>query len=88
MATSRIHVALPDQLIEGMDQLVGPRGRSAFLAELIEQELRRKSLMAFLASEEPGWHDQDHPDLAEVGTAQWVRNLRQESERRAQAAEE
>jgi hypothetical protein len=78
MATLRIHIVLPAQLAKEIDALAGPRGRSAFLVELAEKEVRRRKLLAFLASDEPAWRDADHPDIVEQGTAAWVHNLRRE----------
>jgi hypothetical protein len=51
-----------------------------FIEQIPDDERRRKELLlAFLASEEPVWRDEDHPDLAAVGTYAWVRALRAES---------
>jgi len=61
-----------------IDELVGPRGRSAFLVETAAKEIKRRKLLAFLESEEPVWRDEGHRDLAEMGTVEWVRSLRNE----------
>ena len=65
-----------------IDALVGPRGRSAFLLETARQEVQRRKLLRFLESEHPVWSAEDHPELA-GGTSEWVRQLRQQSEKRA-----
>jgi len=78
MATQRAHIVLPAELVKAIDELVGPRGRSAFLVETAEKEIRRRKLLEFLGSDEPAWRDKDHPDLAKLGTAEWVRRLRRE----------
>jgi hypothetical protein len=78
MATLRAHVVLPVELAKEIDSLVGPRGRSAFLVETAEKEIRRRKMLAFLESDKPAWRDEDHPDIAEVGAAAWVHNLRRE----------
>jgi len=70
---------LPEDLVQEIDALVGPRGRSAFLVETARKEVRRQKLLEFLNSNEPAWKDEDHPELA-VGSAKWVRRLRAESE--------
>lgn len=88
MATLRAHVVLPVELVEEIDALVGPRGRSAFLAETAEKEIRRRKLLAFLESDEPAWRDEDHPDIAAVGTAAWVHNLRHQRSPRQQHLDE
>jgi hypothetical protein len=63
-----------------VDALVGPRGRSAFLTEVIGEEVQRRRLLQILSDPEPIWKDEDHPELAE-GSEGWVRQLRAEDER-------
>jgi hypothetical protein len=79
MATLRTHIVLPAELAKDIDELAGPRGRSAFIVETAAKEVRRRKLLAFLQSDEPAWLDENHPELAEMGTAEWVRSLRNES---------
>jgi hypothetical protein len=78
MATLRAHIVLPAELVQEIDELVGPRGRSAFLVETASKEIKRRKLLAFLESNEPAWTDENHPDLAKSETAEWVRLLRSE----------
>jgi hypothetical protein len=78
MSTVRTHIVMPAKLAKEIDELVGPRGRSAFLVENAEREVKRRRLLALLESDEPIWRDEDHPDLVELGTAEWVRALRNE----------
>ena len=80
MATIRTHVVLPDELIKSIDALVGKRGRSAFLTEIAEKEVKKRRLLAFLTSKEQFWKDEDHPELKN-GSAAWVRKTRQEDEK-------
>lgn len=82
MATVRTHIVLPVELAEEIDHLVGPRGRSAFLVETASREVKRRKLMAFLTGDQPAWSDANHPEIAEAGSADWVRGLRNESELR------
>jgi hypothetical protein len=79
MHTQRTHVILPKELIAEIDALVGPRGRSAFLAETLRSELKRRHMLAFLNRNEPAWRDENHPELA-AGSAAWVRKSRAEEE--------
>ena len=81
MGTLRAHIVLPEELIEEIDQAVGPRGRSAFLVETARAELRRRRLLSFLSDDQPAWKSQDHPELA-AGTGAWVKKIRGESEAR------
>jgi hypothetical protein len=78
MATLRTHINLPEELAKDIDELAGPRGRSAFLVETAAKEIKRRKLLAFLESDEPAWRDENHPELVEMGTAEWVRSLRRE----------
>ena len=82
MNTKRAHVLLPEDLIREIDALVGPRGRSSFLVETARHEVRRQKLLHFLENEEPAWKSANHPELAE-GAAEWVRQIRKESDSRA-----
>ncbi len=77
MPHKRAHVVLPEDLLADVDALVGPRGRSAFLAEVIREAVNRRRLLDFLSSPEPIWKDEDHPELAD-GAAAWVREMRDE----------
>jgi len=78
MSTVRTHIVMPARLAKDIDELVGPRGRSAFLVENAEREVKRRKLLALLESDKPIWKDEDHPDIAEIGTVAWVHNLRRE----------
>jgi len=88
MATQRAHVALPAELIREIDSLVGPRQRSAFLAEVASAEIKRRRLLVLLRSTEPVWKDEDHPDLSRMGTAAWVDALRNEESARLEGRDE
>ena len=76
MATLRFHVAVPANLAKEIDEVAGPRGRSAFLVELAK-EIRRGRCWLFLIAM-TAWRDEDHPEIAEIGSAAWVHNLRRE----------
>lgn len=78
MGTQRAHIVLPQQLLAEIDAEVGPRGRSAFLVETAQAELRKRRLLAFLANDEPAWKSENHPELVD-GAAKWVRSLRKAS---------
>lgn len=75
MPQKRAHVVIPDDLLAEIDALVGQRGRSAFLVEVLREEVRRRRLLQILSSPEPFWKDEDHPELSD-GAEKWVRNLR------------
>ncbi|HEY0796633.1 MAG TPA: hypothetical protein VGD64_12715 [Acidisarcina sp.] len=75
MQLKRAHIVLPEELIQEIDLAVGPRGRSAFVVETAQAELRRRRLLSFLRDKRPAWKDEDHPELAQ-GAGEWVRSLR------------
>ena len=83
----RAHVLLPQELVVEIDAVVGPRKRSAFLVETARAEIRRRTLLQFLESDEPVWKDKDHPEFAK-GSAAWVRKLRQEGQKRSATIEQ
>jgi hypothetical protein len=80
-ATKRAHVVLSEDLVREIDKIAGARGRSAFLADLAEREIKRQQLLNMFKREEPIWEDEDHPEL-EHGAAAWVRKIRAENDDR------
>jgi len=84
MSTKRAHILLPDDLMQEIDALVGPRGRSAFLVETARHEVRRRKMLRFL--EGPlSWKQKAHPELS-AGAAAWVRKIRAENEAQASSS--
>ena len=78
----RAHILVPGDLLEEIDALVGPRGRSAFFLETARQEVRRRKLLRFLESQQPTWREKDHPELGGESAA-WVKEMRKQSEGRS-----
>ncbi|MDQ2776691.1 MAG: hypothetical protein M3Y57_17495 [Acidobacteriota bacterium] len=83
LARKRAHVILPEDLLAEVDILVGQRGRSAFLAEVIGAEVRRRKLLKALQEARGSWKIEDHPELAH-GSEAFVEELRSENEDRPQ----
>lgn len=81
MSTRRTHIVIPDSLVSEIDRLVGKRGRSEFFTQAAEKELRRLQQIKALEGAAGAWKDKNHPELR-GGAAQWVRQLRKESEQR------
>lgn len=75
----RLHITLADELVAQVDQRVGPRRRSAFIARTVEQALddgrRWDEIVASLGAL-PDGNDWD------TDPAQWVREQRLEDPRR------
>lgn len=73
----RTHVVLPDEVVKGVDELVGKRRRSRFIAEAVSERLRRERLLKAIregagildASRHPEWSTPEK-------VAEWVRALR------------
>ncbi len=80
MATTRTHIILPAEVLREIDALVGQRGRSAFLAEVAQQEVRRRKLLALLDRKDPAWKTKDHPELKR-GAAAWVSKMRRSEQK-------
>ena len=78
----RAHVLLPEKLAIEIDKIAGPRGRTAFLIESAEKEVRRLKLLAFLDDAKPAWKETNHPELTTVGSSSWVRSQRQRKSNR------
>ena len=60
---ARTHVLLPAELVAEIDALVGPRGRSRFIAEAAERRLQQERLLKALDEGFGAWKDEDHPEL-------------------------
>jgi metal-responsive CopG/Arc/MetJ family transcriptional regulator len=73
----RVHVVMPESTVEAIDAIAGKRGRSQFITDTVEAELRRRRLSAALAEMDgaladfyiPGWETRE-------AAAEWVRALR------------
>jgi hypothetical protein len=62
-------------LVADIDKLVGKRGRSAFLTEVAEREIKLRRQREALREAAGAWKEEEHPELAE-GAAAWVRQIR------------
>ncbi len=71
----RAHVILPVELVSDIDELVGKRGRSAFLTELAQREIKIRRQREALRETAGAWKSENHPELAQ-GAAQWVSQIR------------
>jgi hypothetical protein len=87
MGLHRTHIILPQELIEEIDAVVGPRGRSAFMVEAARAELRRRRLLTFLHDDQPTWREKNHPEVS-AGSGAWVKRIRSEGEKRVPKAKE
>ena len=74
---TRTNVTLPARLLEQVDRMAGPRGRSRYVAEAVAQRVRRDELGAAIRETagamrgQPGWMSPDE-------VVRWVDELRSE----------
>ena len=77
MTLARTNVTLPPELLAEVDRLAGPRGRSRYVAEAVEQRVKRDRLgkaireTAGIMVGKPGWMSPDE-------VVRWVDKLRSE----------
>lgn len=76
----RLHIELKDDLVAAVDEAAGPRGRSRFIREALEQALnlrrQRDLLRSVRGSIATTGHDWDSDP------AEWVRRQRRSDDRR------
>jgi Arc/MetJ-type ribon-helix-helix transcriptional regulator len=73
------NLSLPRELVSELDEIVGPRNRSAFVEEAIRYRLRREKLRQAIERTAGAWQGKgpaewDEPD----GVVSWVHGLRAE----------
>jgi len=83
----RAHVILPIDLVANIDKLVGKRGRSAFLTELAQREIKLRIQRQALRESAGAWKPEGHPEMAD-GAAAWVRRIRSLDSRRLEELEQ
>ena len=76
-----MHIELDDALVARVDELTGPRGRSAFIRSAIEQAVRQATRWSELDAAAGSIADQGHEWDADP--AGWVREQRRADSRRA-----
>lgn len=81
IANKRTHIVISQDLVAMIDDVVGKRGRSAFLTQAAEKELMRLRQVKALKAATGSWKDEDHPELKE-GSGPYVAGLRSEYDRR------
>ena len=75
-------LTLPEDILESIDKLMGKRKRSKFIAGAARKELKRLRLQQALEKAAGAWKDEDHPEIKQKGTYQWVRDMRREADGR------
>lgn len=73
----RTNLLLPEDVIQGLDRVAGPRGRSRYVAEAVRERIRRDERWALLKSVAGIWRD--HPLFpTDESVVEWVRAGRAE----------
>jgi hypothetical protein len=73
----RTNLLLPDDVVETLDRVAGPRGWSRYVAEAVRERARRDERMALLKSVAGIWRD--HPLFpTDESVVEWVRAGRAE----------
>jgi hypothetical protein len=73
----KVTVSLPASLLDGLDDKVSPRRRSAFIARAIEAQLAIEEQAAAIEASAGAWRDEDYADMvSEAATDRWLTKLR------------
>ncbi len=73
----RTNLLLPEDLVEALDRIAGPRGRSRYVAEAVRERLRRDQRLTDIRGAAGIWRD--HPLFpTSEAVVEWVRELRRE----------
>ena len=73
----RTNLMMPRETVDRVDRIAGPRGRSRFVTEAVEERLRREERMASLREAAGAWRD--HPLFpTDESVVEWVRAGRAE----------
>lgn len=79
IALARTNVTIPEALLREVDELAGPRGRGAFVADAIEARVKRERLRRALDAAQGIY--QCTPFEMDADTAyRWVRDQREDPE--------
>lgn len=76
----RLHVYLDDDLVRELDELAGPRERSAFIEEAVRQRVDRERRWRLIRSAYGSISDGGHPWDEDPG--RWVHESRRQDPRR------
>jgi len=73
----RTNLLLPEDLVEQLDRVAGPRGRSRYVADAVRERLRRDQRIADIKAAAGAWRD--HPLFpTSEAVVEWVRAGRAE----------
>ncbi len=68
----RTNLVLPEELVEAIDEIAGPRGRSRYVAEVLARQVQRDRWHAAAKATAGAWRD--HPLFpTDESVVEWVR---------------
>ncbi len=73
----RTNLLLPEDVVEALDRVAGPRGRSRYVAEAVRERVRREERQALLGQIVGAWRDNPLFPTSDA-VYKWVRDLRSE----------
>jgi len=74
----RVSVTFPVEVLELVDSVTPPRGRSRFIVKATEEAARREQLRKALEASAGAWKLEDHPELeTPEDIDRWIRQLRE-----------
>jgi hypothetical protein len=76
----RVHINLDEDLVEQIDRAVGPRRRSAYIADAVRKQIDNDRRWEKIRSAYGSISDEGHPWDPDV--ARWVHDSRREDPRR------
>jgi metal-responsive CopG/Arc/MetJ family transcriptional regulator len=79
MTMLRTNVTLPAELMRQVDELAGPRGRSAFVADAVTAKVKRERLRRALDAARGSWVGTSAYMTPDESYA-WVRSMREEDD--------
>jgi hypothetical protein len=76
----RTNLLLPEALVKGVDEIAGPRGRSRYVAQAIERQLRRDRQKEAFEATFGSLSTEDYPQWSTPEKViDWVRDRRMET---------
>jgi len=73
----RTNLMLPEELVEAIDEVAGPRGRSRYVAEVLAKQVQRDRFFAAAKATAGAW--KDHPWFpTSESVVEWVREGRRD----------
>lgn len=74
----RTNLMLPEELVEAIDEIAGPRGRSRWVADVLLRQVRRDRWYADALATAGAW--KDHPLFpTSEAVVEWVREGRRQT---------